>query len=142
VAVKEIRLQHQGKIFVAVASIWDIMGNEAFRDLMKDSFFSQAHGVLAVCDASRPSTLGGLDEWHKCVEEVSGRVPFHVLLNKADLTSEGDLKEADVRAFCTARGWSCSSASAKTGAGVWEAFQRLAKSALEEARKVATVVSQ
>jgi len=38
-------------------TIWDIMGEKGFRDLLKEAFFHGAKGILAVCDITRYSTL-------------------------------------------------------------------------------------
>src|SRR5207253_4979715 len=36
-------------------TVWDIMGEKGFRDLLKEAFFHGAKGVVAVCDLTRYS---------------------------------------------------------------------------------------
>src|SRR3972149_1018431 len=56
-------------------TIWDIMGEKGFRDLLKEAFFHGAKGVLAVCDLTRYSTLKELDDWVLSVFKVVGEIP-------------------------------------------------------------------
>ena len=34
-------------------TIWDIMGQKGFRELLKEAYFYGAKGILAVCDSTR-----------------------------------------------------------------------------------------
>ena len=52
-------------------------------------------------------------------------IPTHVVMNKADLAGERAVAEADIEAFCRTRRWPWTSTSAKTGAGVEDAFRRI-----------------
>src|SRR5881409_2685893 len=86
-------------------TIWDIMGEKGFRDLLKEAFFHGAKGILAVCDITRYSTLKELDDWVQSVFNVVGEIPVVYSVNKVDLKDEvmilyGD-KEIDqaTRAF-------------------------------------------
>src|SRR2546422_1261701 len=51
-------------------TVWDIMGEKGFRDLLKEAFFHGAKGVVAVCDLTRYSTLKELDDWVQSVFNV------------------------------------------------------------------------
>src|SRR5438094_9601185 len=53
-------------------TIWDIMGEKGFQDLLKEAFFYGAKGVLAVADLTRRRTLDDLDDWIHSVEQVEG----------------------------------------------------------------------
>src|SRR5438552_9604482 len=55
-------------------TIWDIMGEKGFRDLLKEAFFYGAKGVLAVADLTRRRTLDELDDWIDSVEQVVDRM--------------------------------------------------------------------
>src|SRR5437870_10622438 len=55
-------------------TVWDIMGEKGFRDLLKEAFFHGAKGVLAVADLTRRRTLDDLDDWVHGVEEREGDV--------------------------------------------------------------------
>ncbi len=96
-------------------TIWDIMGNRGFRELLKEAYFQGVQGILAVCDVTRTGTLDDLEGWRRSIEKVTGRVPSYVLVNKVDLTEETRLTASDLEAFC--KEWDCPYllTSAKTG---------------------------
>ncbi len=108
-------------------TVWDIMGEKGFRDLLKEAFFHGAKGVLAVCDLTRYSTLKELDDWVQGVFNVVGEIPVVYAINKIDLKDEvmilyGDKEiEQAVRAFEAPFFYT----SAKTGEQVETAFKRL-----------------
>ncbi|HLE46260.1 MAG TPA: Rab family GTPase, partial [Thermoplasmata archaeon] len=51
-------------------TIWDIMGQKGFRELLKDAYFYGAHGALAVCDVTRRGTLEDLRGWIGGLREI------------------------------------------------------------------------
>ena len=108
-------------------TIWDIMGEKGFRDLLKEAFFHGAKGTLAVADLTRYSTLKELDDWVQSVFNVVGEIPVVFAINKIDLKDEvmvlyGDKEiEQAVRAF----GAPYIYCSAKTGENVEGLFRRL-----------------
>src|SRR3989442_7561439 len=53
-------------------TIWDIMGQKGFRELLKEAYFYGARGILAVRDVTRPKTLDDLDDWIERVYIVNG----------------------------------------------------------------------
>ncbi|MDX1534239.1 MAG: Rab family GTPase [Thermoplasmata archaeon] len=112
--------------------IWDIMGQEGIRELLKEAFFQGAQGILMVCDVTRPETLAKLEGWRESVQEVSGALPSFLLASKVDLTSQASLTETELEAAC--RDWECSwqFTSAKTGQGVEEAFEVLTRLVLSQ----------
>lgn len=105
--------------------LWDIMGTPTLRELLKEAYYHGAHGVLGVADITRKETLRGLDEWSRSIRSVAGTVPTYVVVNKADLETEQRLDRETIDGYCRQRGWEWSHASAKTGAGVEDAFARL-----------------
>lgn len=105
--------------------LWDIMGTATLRELLKEAYYHGAQGILAVADLTRPETLSELDGWSSSIRLVSGDIPTHVVMNKADLAGERAVAEADIEAFCRTRRWPWTSTSAKTGAGVEDAFRRI-----------------
>src|SRR5205807_455417 len=76
--------------------IWDIMGEKGFHELLKDAYFYGANGILAVADLTRRRTLDDLDDWIDSVEQVVGKVPILIAVNKADLASNARFQERDV----------------------------------------------
>src|SRR3989449_10393103 len=82
--------------------IWDIMGEKGFREVLKDAYFYGANGILAVADLTRRRTLDNLDDWIDGVEDVVGKVPILIAVNKSDLAANARFREIDVAAFAKA----------------------------------------
>ncbi len=129
VSKKELSFNVPGKdVQVAMdMTIWDIMGEKGFRDLLKEAFFHGAKGTIAVCDLTRYSTLKELDDWVQGVFNVVGEIPVVFAINKIDLKDEvmilyGDKEiEQAVRAFEAPYYYT----SAKSGENVEALFRRL-----------------
>ncbi len=128
VAGKDLRVQMD-------MTIWDIMGEKGFRDLLKEAFFHGAKGILGVCDMTRYSTLKELDDWVQSVFNVVGEIPVVYAVNKVDLKDEvmilyGDKEiEQSTRAFDAPYFYT----SAKTGERVEDTFRALGDSILARA---------
>jgi len=105
--------------------LWDIYGEDEFQTV-RTSYLRGASGYLLVADGTRQLTLDTARELQKTSEGVIGRVPFILLLNKADLADEW---RVDDRALwrMAEDGWAVIKTSAKTGAGVDDAFLKLAQ---------------
>src|SRR2546428_4081579 len=61
VSKKEIRVDGPNGGIDIDMTIWDIMGEKGFRELLKEEYFHGAQGVLAVCDPTpkeKPAELG------------------------------------------------------------------------------------
>ena len=114
------------------ATIWDVMGNPGFRELLKDAYFYNAKGVLLVCDATRSETLAGIPRWNQAIRSVTGDVPVVVLLNKTDLAGEAKVTPAEMDRACAEGGWAWLPTSAKTGKNVEAAFTRVTEMYLAE----------
>ena len=106
--------------------LWDIWGNKNVRELLKDAYYHGAHGILAVCDVTRPETLGELDAWAQAIRSVAGDIPVCLLANKYDLADK-KLKEPDLRKFAKDRNWPAFLTSAKTGDHVEDAFGEIVR---------------
>ncbi|HII40429.1 MAG TPA: GTP-binding protein [Thermoplasmata archaeon] len=113
--------------------IWDIMGQPGFREMLKDAYFFDAKGVLAVADLTRKDTLEDLKNWIRAVEGVTGKVPIVVAINKADLTAEAGYSTAEAVQAAEVLGADVFLTSAKTGSNVEEAFRRLGARVLRHA---------
>ncbi len=102
--------------------LWDIWGNKNVRELLKDAYYHGAHGIIAVCDVTRPETLGELDAWAEAIRSVAGDIPVCLLGNKFDLAQDRLLKESAIKTFAAERSWPFYLTSAKTGQHVEDAF--------------------
>jgi len=106
-------------------TVWDIMGEKGFRQLLKDAYFFGANGVLAVCDLTRKRTLDDLDDWIDGVSNIVGKIPILVAVNKSDLTDDAEFSLKEVSQTAKAFDSESLYTSAKTGEGVEECFKRL-----------------
>jgi small GTP-binding protein len=127
VSKKEILVDGSGGPISVDMTIWDIMGEKGFRELLKEAYFHGAQGVLAVCDVTRRETLDDLEEWVAAVVKVTGQVPVEFLANKADLKDEQVVNDTDLQKAAGLHGSPFLFTSAKTGENVEKAFAELAK---------------
>ena len=127
VSKKEIKVDGPNGGMDIDMTIWDIMGEKGFRELLKEAYFHGAQGVLAVCDVTRRETLADLEDWVAAVVKVTGNVPVEFLANKADLKDQMAISEADVKAAAESHDAPWILTSAKTGENVEHAFAELAQ---------------
>lgn len=104
--------------------IWDVQG-ESDITAIGESYLLGASGYLVVVDGTRPETV----EPAVRLRGRAGSLPGVIMLNKSDLVEEWRLGPAD-EAKLAATGWPVIRTSAKTGAGVEEAFGTLARALL------------
>jgi small GTP-binding protein len=109
--------------------LWDIYGQDEFQTV-KPTYLRGASGYLLVADGTRAGTLETARSLQKTAESVVGRVPFVLVLNKIDLVIDWQVDERALWKVAD-EGWPIVKTSAKTGAGVEEAFSRLARWILE-----------
>src|SRR6058998_1109865 len=98
VSKKEIKVDGPNGGMDVDMTIWDIMGEKGFRELLKEAYFHGAQGVLAVCDVTRKETLDDLEDWVAAVVKVTGNVPIEFLANKADLKNQMTSRRRTCRA--------------------------------------------
>ena len=122
-----------GATHAAVLTIWDVLGAPEFVDRYLDAYVTNAVGLLAVCDLTRPETLDGLGRWFDRVRPSVGDVPSVVLANKRDLRSNAHVEEDDLLAFCELYGVPYMETSARTGENVASAFARIAEMSIRAA---------
>jgi len=105
--------------------VWDLAGEDEFQKV-RMSYLSGASGYLLVADGTRLDTIEPARMLRQRVNENIGALPFILIINKADLTSEWEIDDQAI-AECEGQGWTVIKASAKTGEGVEEAFTKLAE---------------
>jgi small GTP-binding protein len=111
--------------------LWDLYGEDEFQRLHA-SFLRGADGLLFVVDGTRAATLETALELARRFEPVVGAAPRLLLVNKDDLSAQWELREPDL-ARLAKQGWRILRTSAKTGAGVEQAFEELGRSILGRA---------
>ncbi|MEE9181699.1 MAG: Rab family GTPase [candidate division NC10 bacterium] len=128
VSKKDIMVREQDGSRVKVKmTVWDIMGQKSFLDIMKEAFFFGAQGVLAVCDVTRRETLSDLHDWVASVHKVTGEIPIHFLANKVDLKDQITFDKSELAEVAAEYDSPYAYTSARTGENVQEAFDNLAK---------------
>jgi small GTP-binding protein len=111
--------------------LWDMEGLNDIRAL-RSAYLRGTAGYCLVADGTRPDTLDVTEMLQKQLGELLGRVPFLLLLNKCDLTSEWKVTNERLRPL-ERDGWKIFMTSARTGEKVEAAFQHLAERMLEPA---------
>ncbi|HEY6118954.1 MAG TPA: Rab family GTPase [Pyrinomonadaceae bacterium] len=109
--------------------LWDVEGTQSEHELRK-SYLRGASGYLLVADGTRQDTLYKALAIQTRAEETIGKVPFLLLMNKADLSEQWAISERESVALKD-KGWDVITTSAKTGVGVEDAFQTLASKMME-----------
>ena len=132
VSKREVDFELPGGVKVQMdMTIWDIMGEKGFRELLKEAFFFGAKGILAVSDVTRMTTLQDLDDWIQSVFNVVGQVPVIYAVNKADLKGQpGTFGDKEIAVHAKAFAAQHLYTSAKTGENVEQAFTMLAHAIL------------
>jgi small GTP-binding protein len=105
--------------------LWDIYGQDELQTV-RPSYLRGASGYLLVADGTRRATLDTARDLQQTAESVVGNVPFLLLLNKSDLDKEWQVDERSLWKLVEG-GWPVVKTSAKSGAGVEEAFVKLAR---------------
>ncbi|MEP6908455.1 MAG: Rab family GTPase [Pseudoxanthomonas sp.] len=104
--------------------LWDIAGANSL-DQMRANYIGGTHGLLLVADGTRAESVDTALGLHDQATRLLGReLPAVLVLNKCDLAGEWEVPPERIREL--AQRLPVFSASARTGAGVEEAFAVLA----------------
>ncbi len=106
--------------------LWDLAGEDDLAQL-NVSHLRGASGYILVADGCRAASLAKAVELQQRIEGELGSLPFVLVLNKADLRDQWEVKDAAV----SEHGWSTFETSAKAGSGVEEMFLALAEKLLQ-----------
>jgi len=108
--------------------IWDVYGEDDFQTL-RLSYLRGASGYLLVVDGIRRATLNTAMALQASAEQTIGRVPFIMVVNKADLSNDWEIEDALLERYLR-RGWRVMRTSAKTGDEVENVFASLTRAVL------------
>lgn len=116
----------------ATLMLWDMGGQPRFRDVISD-YFRGARAAIAVYDATRFFSLERLREWIGKVQEIAPECRFFFVANKVDERNNGTgVSHEDGTAFAQQYAAPLMEVSAKTGAGVTEMFEVVARELLNQ----------
>jgi small GTP-binding protein len=110
--------------------VWDTAGQEKYRSL-GPVYYRGALGAIAVYDITNRRTFLGLDAWIQAFCEVVGaHAKVAVVGNKADLAESCEVNESEGREFAERNGYLFFTTSARTGHGIEQIFDELARAVL------------
>jgi len=116
-------------------SIFDIMGQHGFRDLVRETYFHGAQALMAVCDLTRLDSLSALDEWIPSALEIAGDVPVYIIVNKKDLADRRAFPDEQIQKVAEPFTAPWVMTSARTGEFVDDAFNALAIEIVDRAMR-------
>lgn len=105
--------------------IWDVHGEDVTQDI-SSSYLRGSSGYILVADGTRRETLQAALSIAERVQQPTAPLPVLLLINKTDLESQWEL-DASILKEVERQGWILLRTSAKTGAGVEDAFRHLAQ---------------
>jgi len=113
-------------------TIWDTAGQERFRTLTS-SYYRGAQGVILVYDVTRKETLSNLEAWLKEVNMYTSKSGVILMLvgNKIDKTANREVTHQEGVNFAKEHGMLFIECSAKTKAGIIQAFEELVQKIMD-----------
>lgn len=111
--------------------IWDTAGQERFRTITS-AYYKNAQGIMVVYDLKIHKTFENMETfWLDEIKKYSEKdVQLVIVGNKADCQNL-EVTEEEIAAFSLKHGIPCHRVSAKTGDGVAEAYEVLARNCLK-----------
>jgi Ras-related protein Rab-21 len=135
-------LRHVGPragVQTARVSIWDTAGQERFHAL-GPLYYRDADGALLVYDITDEQSFKRVQDWVKELRKMLGEdIQIAIAGNKADMEKSRNVNKDEALRYAASVGATHHLTSAKSGAGVAEAFSELMKS---ECRKCAGACTQ
>ena len=120
---------------IVTLQIWDTAGQERFQSLGV-AFYRGADCCVLVYDVTLPSSFKNLESWRddfliQASPRHPEKLPFVVLGNKVDLENRG-VPARRAQAWCDSNNTPYFETSAKEGINVEQAFEAIARNALEQ----------
>jgi small GTP-binding protein len=109
--------------------LWDLSGEDEFQTVQQ-AYLTGSAGLLLVVDGTRRATVDMALVLARRVRAAAPAVPFVVLVNKADLVASWEIEPKDLRAL-EELAYAVVQTSARTGAGVDDAFDLIVDAMLE-----------
>lgn len=126
----EVRLD-DGRTEAVKLVLWDVQGEDRVQSI-PTSYFRGSSGLLLVADGTRPATVEmALEIAQTATEHVGRSVPMRLLVNKVDLAERWETSAETLLARADPA-LAARVTSAKSGAGVDDAFRDIARAMLLE----------
>jgi len=112
-------------------NIWDTAGQEKFRALAR-IYYRSATGAIIVYDITDRSSFERVVTWVKELKKMAEPgIAIVIAGNKSDLAAERRITEEEATRYADSEGAKHFSTSAKTGQGVKELFDELARQVMK-----------
>ena len=114
---------------------WDIAGQAEF-SFMRPTFYKGSKAAIIVFSHAQDEldkTFSHIYDWHEDIMKYCGDIPIVLFGNKIDLVEDGSIEIDKVEEVVDKRDFlGFYKTSAKTGSGVYEAFQAIIKNLYEK----------
>ena len=114
---------------------WDIAGQKEF-SFMRPTFYKGSKAAIIVfshASEEKDNSFKHISEWHEDIKKYCGDIPIVLFGNKIDLVDDDELDESKVEEIVDKRDFlGYYKTSAKTGNGVYKAFQAIIKDLYEK----------
>ena len=126
-AVKNIEIASEdGRKLTVKLQIWDVAGQSRFQ-ILRPMYYRGSSGGLLVYDVSRKRTFMVLEEWlDELRKAINKDIPLVLVANKTDLPDRV-VEPSEGRTFADGKAMPYVESSAKTGEGIVDIFEELAK---------------
>jgi len=111
--------------------IWDLAGGEEYSEI-QTSYLQGSSGALLVCDLTRINTLAAIEPYAQRLNDINPQAKLILAGNKDNLVEEREIPEENFVELAASLDAQWFITSAKTGNGVENAFNSLAKSFLKQ----------
>lgn len=126
-AVKNVEIIKSEREKVTVKlQIWDVAGQSRFQ-ILRPMYYRGSSGGVLVYDVTRRRTFIVLQEWLDELHKALGKdIPLILVANKTDLPDRV-VEPSEGREFADSRNMPYVESSAKTGEGIIDIFEQLAR---------------
>lgn len=126
-AVKNVEIVKSEREKVTVKlQIWDVAGQSRFQ-ILRPMYYRGSSGGILVYDVTRRRTFIVLQEWLEELHKALGKdIPLILVANKTDLPDRV-VEPSEGREFADSRNMPYVESSAKTGEGIIDIFDQLAR---------------
>ena len=106
---------------------WDIAGQDEF-NFMRPTFYKGSKAAIIVFSHTDDDSFEHISQWHDDIIKYCGDLPIVLFGNKIDLINKEDLDDGKAKEIVKERNFlKYYRTSAKTGRGVYKAFQAIIK---------------